>query len=363
MRVFVDAHFLDKKMEGNRTFILSLITGLADACHRFPDPRFFFAVYNPEKWRRVFPCPAFRWEKCSRFSLKRYLWDFPRLIRTRSIELIQHIYHFPPFRLPVGIRKILVVHDVIPLSHSEHFSFFFRWRFRRLLMYSLKHADVVVCGSEFSRKELIERMGVDDRRIQAIPYGVILPAGDEAKAEPPLTDSRIALYVGRLDRRKNLDLVLNVMEQVNGRLRMPLVLVGKKENVNAGTMRRIQALSRKGFVEYRGEIPDDALSELYQQASILLYFPECEGFGYPVLEAMAHGLPFLTVDAGAVGELCMRENLVSLEDPESMVERIIRVVTDPELRGRMVAAGGKTARAHGVVEMARHFIQLYQETM
>jgi len=361
MNVLLDAHFLDKKKEGNRTFIRALIYGLDAAGSGVGDLRFFIAVYEPETWSRRFSSSRLNWVTCSRSAWRRYLLDFPRLVRKHDIHLIQHTYHFPLLRIPTTVSKILVVHDILPLTHPGQFSFLFRQRFRFLLQRSLKRADRVVCGSNFTRAALVRELKLSASRIRVIPYGVCAfpHARDPENAESDRDHT--ALYVGRLDRRKNLDKILDIIEAVNRLMPVKLILAGRKENVGRNTLTRINRLSGQGMVRCLGQVGDETLESLYRTAGVLLYFPVAEGFGYPVLEAMARGLPYLSVAAGAIPELASPENLVDPQDPDSVAKKIVRIFSDPDFRQHLIGEGLQQAQRYSVEVMGGNFISLYGE--
>ena len=359
MRIMLDAHFLDKKKEGNRTFVLSLIAGLDALCSETDDFSFFLATYNPDYWRQRFPSANLRWVSCSRNAWRRYLLDFPRLIRRHDIQLIQHTYHLPVWGIPAKVAKVVVVHDILPLTNPRQFSHAFRWRFTLMLRRSLRRADRVVCGSRFTRDALVREMGVEPSRIRVIPYGVRIPV--QSPEITSVSREATALYVGRLDRRKNLDKLLDIIEAVNERMSVTLVVAGRRENVSAAVMTRLHRLSRLGMVRYLGQVADEALENLFHSSGVLLYFPEAEGFGYPVLEAMAHGLPYLTAGSGAIAESAAEENLVDPDDTQGVARKVERILTDPEYRSGLVKDGLQRVRLRSVEVMAREFIQLYGE--
>ena len=192
--------------------------------------------------------------------------------RTRKIDVL----HCTTFRGPAGgsVPTVLTVHDLAILRSPEAFPRWHRLYGRAGLVHVLQAADAIVAVSEFTKCETVELAGVDADRIRVVPNAVDSVFGTEG----PRADGEYALAVATLEPRKNLSRVVEAAQA-------------------AGVELRVVGARGWGGVEvpgWVGEIPDAELAALYRGARCVLYPSLYEGFGLPVLEAMACGTPVVT---------------------------------------------------------------------
>ena len=192
--------------------------------------------------------------------------------RTRKIDVL----HCTTFRGPAGgsVPTVLTVHDLAILRSPEAFPRWHRLYGRAGLVHVLQAADAIVAVSEFTKCETVELAGVEADRIRVVPNGVDSVFGTEG----PRADGEYALAVATLEPRKNLSRVVEAAQA-------------------AGVELRVVGARGWGGVEvpgWVGEIPDAELAALYRGARCVLYPSLYEGFGLPVLEAMACGTPVVT---------------------------------------------------------------------
>lgn len=366
MNVFIDAHFLDKKKEGNRTFVLSLLSGFKKLGPDNRDIHFFLPVYRKTHWANRFGYSHFHWIDCSSWSLKRYLVDFPVLIRKYHIDLVQTIYHSPPF-VRGGVKKVLVVHDLLPFSRPDLFRAGFKMRFKKMVKASEKTADKIVCGSRFTEEEIRKHLNIPRDRIEVISYGIDLevnptpPGVTETYSFLERIPNPFALFVGRLDKRKKISFLLDIIDILFDKWGLRLVVVGKRENISANLFLRLKGMEGQQKVIYTGEIPDNELGVLYRKADLLLYFPEAEGFGFPVIEAMKFGLPYLTVNRGALKEIALKEAFIDIGDRNQIIERIGDLMHNQSLRRDFIKRSTENLSRFSDVAMASRMLSLYRE--
>jgi len=372
MNILLDGHFLDKKKEGSRTFIFSYLEGLA----RLHDPErqlmgslsFTVPVFQPEYWQNYFVnLRNVRFIKTFHDPFLRNSIDFPRKISSLRIDLLQSIYYLPMlFRL--GCKKVLVIHDVLPFTHPQYFSGIFRFKFKKLVRQAQKKADCIVCGSYFSKTAIQDTLTVEDRRVRVIPYGINVDrfakgGGTEGLAgwRSGFPKAPFILVVGRLDPRKGLRLVLDLFAKLLLEMDVRLVLVGGSDALAAAEMRAIARLKAEGRLYWFQNISDEALTGLYGQAKLLLFFPEIEGFGLPVLEAMAAGLPYLAIPQGGLQEIAIPEAWVDAQKPEHMYRKALQLLDDEKLRESFIQKGHGQIQKYRCEDMVRQYLQLYQE--
>ncbi len=373
MNILLDGHFLDKKKEGSRTFIYSYLEGLEKIGILEPqriDPfSFTVPVFQPGYWRRHFAgLGHVHFVRTFRNAILRNHFDLPLKAAELSCAVLQSIYYLP-FILPRALKKIVVIHDVLPFSHPEYFSKYFLCKFKHLVRFAQRHADCIVCGSDFSKEAIREVFRIEDSRIRVIPYGInvdrFAAGGLEAEKMPDFRAgfpaSPFILVVGRLDPRKGLRLVLTLFERLLQDMDLRLVLVGGSDALPATERQAIASLQAAGRLLWLQNIADDALTCLYRRARLLLFLPAIEGFGLPVLETMAAGTPYLTIPQGGLKEIAIPDSWVDERQPDQLYRQAVRLLHDEAERERFVSLGRMQVLKFRCEDMVKQYLRLYLE--
>ena len=255
------------------------------------------------------------------------------------------VLHCPTYRGPLRSRVPLVVtvHDLAVLRHPETFNRWTRTYSPVVVPRVLRAARRVIAVSEFTRRELVELLGVRDDKIRVVPNGV----EDEFGADGPSEGGDYVLAVGTLEPRKNLPRLVEAARQADVELRV----VGAQ---GWGDVR----VEGNG-VRWLGEVADAELARLYRGALCLAYPSLYEGFGIPVLEAMACGTPVVTSAGGATEEVAGGAAvLVDPLDPGSIAGGIAEAVARREELRRK---GLERARRFTWADAARATAAVYEE--
>jgi glycosyltransferase involved in cell wall biosynthesis len=235
------------------------------------------------------------------------------------------VLHCPTYRGPVTAerRSVVTVHDLALFRHPETFNRWSRLYGPRLIPRVLRAACRVIAVSEFTRRELVEILAVPPDKIRVVPNGVddlFTPDGDRAEGDYILT-------VGTLEPRKNLGRLVAAASRLGVELRV----VGARGwgDVSLGG----------GGVRWLGRVDDAELAKLYRGAQVVAYPSLYEGFGIPVLEAMASGAPVVTSRDTATAEVAGDAAvLVDPRDVTSIGAGLERAAADRvELRARGIA--------------------------
>jgi glycosyltransferase involved in cell wall biosynthesis len=266
------------------------------------------------------------------------LWYPARLgRRARSLDVL----HCTTFRGPIGSRvpTVVTVHDLAILRAPEAFPRWHRLYGRAGLERVLRAADAVVTVSEFTRAETIELAHVPPERLRVIPNGVdpvFTPEGPRAEGD-------YVLAVATLEPRKNLGRAVSAAREVGVELRV----VGA---------RGWGGVEVDGWV---GEIPDTELAELYRGARCVLYPSLYEGFGLPVVEAMACGTPVVTSIGTAMEEVA--GGAAVLVDPLDVSAIAAGIEQATARRDELIPAGIARARELTWTRAADSVVELWRE--
>jgi glycosyltransferase involved in cell wall biosynthesis len=229
-----------------------------------------------------------------------------------------------------------------------------RFIFRRVVPRAARHATRVLTLSEVTKRDLVELYGVPEERIVVTPPGVdplFSHGGPSPDGEP------YALFVGSLQPRKDPVAAIEALALIgDGAPR--LLLVGPDKGGRAEAEHAAERTGVDGRVEFRGHVPRDELAALYRGAACLVFPSRYEGFGLPVLEAMASGTPVVATTAGALPEAAGDAAiLVEGRNPVELAGGIERAIADRE---RLVAAGLERAARFTWAETARRTLAVYR---
>ena len=238
---------------------------------------------------------------------------------------------------------------------------------------SLRRATHLITDAESVRQELIQRIGWPADRVTAVPLGVDVAfrPRDMAQLEPlmqrlGLRLNEYSLFVGTIEPRKNVDRLLSAYEALPAKLRrsFPLVLAGERGWRSAEVHARIARAESAGWLRYLAFVPEDELPKLYAGARLFVYPSLYEGFGLPVLEAMASGTAVITSNVASlpevVGDAAM---LVDPKDIDQLAHALQELLQDDQKRANAGAAGLARAASFTWSECLSKTIDVYLKMM
>lgn len=257
-----------------------------------------------------------------------------------SFQLFRcELFHGLNQRLPASRfrRTVCTFHDLFVMT-SEYSTAEFRARFTGQARQAAARADLIICVSQFTANQVGDLLGVESSRLRVIPHGTRFPAATGEDPREPLI-----LHTGAIQHRKNLLRLVEAFEQA-APPPWRLVLAGSDGYGAAEIHERIAASAARERIEAPGYVPDATLAGLYRRASLFAFPSLDEGFGIPVLEAMAQGIPVLSSNRSALPEACGDAALlVDPLDGEALAHGLRRLIESPELRESLVLAGKRRA--------------------
>lgn len=297
---------------------------------------------------------------------------FPIAIFIHSMDSsINHFFHqnfayIIPL-LPVR-NPIITCYDLISLK-DENASPFQRI-FNQLCLRGLKKAKKIITGSMFSKSDMVRSLGIDPSRVVVAPFGCDAEAyrqlkGGGADKYGLRNRNRVILYVGSEQRRKNVDKILKAISVV--RKTYPDVLfvkVGRPDESGARKelLNLVSALQISENVRFIDYVEEEDLPSVYRLSNVFVFLSSDEGFGLPVLEAMACGCPTITTRKSSLPEIGGDAALyVDPEDTEEVAEIIIRILDDERLSDTLTAKGLLQAKRFRWEDTVKSIERVYQQ--
>jgi alpha-1,3-rhamnosyl/mannosyltransferase len=344
--VVVDADVLGRQRTGDETYIENLLRELAALDGGV---RLAAVTRRPD----LVPTGIDPVELRARSQPWRMAVSLPIALRRLRPALAHFLYVIPPaYRGPA----VLTVQDLSFERQPELMSPRDRFYFRTFVPRSARRAARVLTGSEQTRDDLVKRYGLPRERVHVMPYGFdpIYSADGPAPG-----DGNYVLFVGGLEPRKDPVAALEAFALVDEDLDLRLILAGAAKRGADEVRSTIRRLGLEQHVELRGHVSKQELAALYRGASCLVVPSRYEGFGLPVIEAMASGTPVVATAAGALPEVAGDAAiLVEPGDAEELAEGIERALAERE---RLRAAGLERARSFSWAETARRTLDVYRE--
>lgn len=364
MRFGLDGVPLREKKSGIGHYTLELARALAALA-----PEHEFEIVSPDEFSSpLTAAPNLHFTDARARGLKRRYWwpiGLPRYCRRASFAL----FHGTNFDLPywTACPRVLTIHDLslllFPQTHEEHLV----RRARRVLPLMVRKATAIITPSETVRREVCEHLGVSEEKVFAIPEAAracFYPA-PSSETDPVLQrlgiEPEFILFVGTVEPRKNLLTLVRAFEQI---AKIQLVIAGQKGWLSDDLMAYLDGSEIRDRVLFTGHLSDDDLRALYSSCRVFVYPSLYEGFGLPLLEAMACGAPVVTTNVGSIVETVGdAARLVSPTDADDLANAITALLNDPRERDHLSALGIEHAKKFSWEKTAAATWKVYQKVL
>jgi glycosyltransferase involved in cell wall biosynthesis len=292
----------------------------------------------------------------------------PRLAARASVDLMHSLASTAPLR--GHFRRVVTVHDLIYARFPEAHSGLREKGMKVLVPWAARRSDRVIVDSQNTRRDLIELLGVSSERIDVVPLGL-----GTVQLEPPLAERdvrerfdlgerRVVLSLSAKRPHKNLLALIDALALIPMEDRPVLVLPGYPTAHEAELRERARSLGLAGDVRFPAWVSGEELEGLWAVAQAFVFPSLYEGFGLPVLEAMARGVPVASTNASSLPEVVGDAAL--LFDPGEVSEiagALARLLDDEELRGRLRALGRKRVELFTWERAARLTLESYARAL
>lgn len=369
MKILLNAHLLSAQLgyrsAGIHGYIYNTLSQLSQMA---PDDWSFTAFVgakNPHRFDGISLAPV-GWDTTS--PLKRILWEQTiQPFRLRGGDLLHSMTFVSPLIQP--IPSVVTVYDLSFIHYPQVLSASRRLYLRMFTALSCKRAERVIAISESTARDVATTFGVSPEKIDVAPCGY-----DSARFYPIdkhiITDfktqkglpDRFWLFIGTLEPRKNLTTLLDAYAMLPKNKRLPLLLGGGKGWLYEDIFERITRYGLQDDVRLLGFLPADELPLWYNSAEAFLYPSIFEGFGLPVLEAMACGVPVVISDASSLPEVGANAGLcLPPQDVMAWHNALMRIVDDADWRVYASAKGLTEAKRYSWQKTALATIQSYKK--
>lgn len=361
MRIAYDARSLSQGGTGDTTYFSELISTLA---RENPQDEYLLYAPKPDPMREALAA-AFANIHTHILPYK-WFWNQKVLVpclEQQGIKLL-HTQYLLPWRFRGAF--IVTIHDVSFHDHPQWYRTKTRLKMQLVITRSARRADVVLTGSEHARQAIARTCQVPLHKITVIPYAAGAWARQvDAEAHKDILqkyslESPFLLGVGLRGTRKNSKVVIQALDMLHSRGGGPplkLALCGSPEQFTA-------EVAASPNVQFLGWVPQEDLPPLYALAAAAVYPSVYEGFGLPVLEAMACGCPMLCSNATSLPEVAGDAALQrDPHDVDGWAAAIEQILLDETLRQKMIADGLKHAGTFSWEKTARETLEVYNKML
>jgi len=350
MKIGIDIRNIGKKRTGDEAVFFNLVKNLAqiDNANEY---ELFTDTKDPEVLQNI--RTGLEIENKNNFKIislqtsNKFTWNFwtlPQYLKKNPLD-IYHTQYILPFSIPKNIKLITTIHDVSFRAFPEKIKWSDLFFLKILIPWSLKKTAKIITPSEFTKKEIIKYYDTPAEKIE-VAYNAV---GDnffqeisqtkiEAVRKKYSLPVKFILYLGTMQPRKNLPVLIRAFASLADRSSYKLVLVGNKNAHNFD--KKIDAAITKSNLQseviFPGFVDEADKSTLYKLASLFCFPSLYEGFGIPILEAMASGIPVLASDIEPHREIAGQSVFYfNPENPDDLAEKIEKITKDEKLKTQL----------------------------
>lgn len=372
MRIGINTFALSDRlgMAGSGRYIL----GLTQALTRLEHQHDLVLFGNADNWH-LLPSNGCQRVDCGRVTTirpLRLLWEqlvLPLMLRRYQIDLLHSTVFVAPLCLPCP--SVVTIHDMtwftLPRQHTRVKGAYFR----AMIPPAVRRAAQIIAVSEASKQDIVTLLGTSAERIAVTYEGVDLDffCPEAAKGRVGEVGARYSvrrpyvLYVGKLEPRKNLPTLIKAFASIARQFPdHQLVLAGNPGWDFQAIYETAACIPLRERIRFTGFVAEADLPALYAEADLFVYPSSYEGFGFPVLEAMACGTPVITSNVSSLPEVAGDAGLlVDPLDVVALVDAMRQVLGNSMLRQQMRAKGLEQARRFTWEATARRTLQIYEE--
>lgn len=352
MKILLDTHMINKKETGNERYWTNL--ALAIKKYYLKSKVYLYGnkiLANNKKFLKLFDgvfIPP------SDNGLYRILFGFNQAIRKFKPDLI-HVQNFTPFKKTVPI--INTVHDLCFKYYPETFPLKTMFAFNYFFKQSLKMSDVIICPSNFTKKSLINFYPINLKKVFVV-YEAADPCfrliDDKQKIKNLLIkkfgiNNKYFLIVGNIEKRKRPLEIISAFKQIlKDHPDVQLIFAGPNK----------LSIKKSRNIKILGYISDEDLNIIYNEAQVLIFFSLCEGFGLPLVEAMATNTPIIYSDIAVFKEI-VGKNGLCVKNKNQLVDALKKILENKNLRQKYSLLSKKRSSYFSLRKSIEKIVKIY----
>ncbi|TSC95422.1 MAG: AprM [Parcubacteria group bacterium Athens1014_10] len=335
------------------------------------DEKSRYFLYSAEKLREDLGILPRNWQSKVLKWLPKFLWTQIRLsweMLVNPPDLLFVPSHVIPFIHPK--KTITTIHDIGFKKFPRAYSFFQRWYLDWSVKFALKYAAKIIAISQFTKEELIKIYQADEKKISVIPLAyndeIYQPINNQEKVEQVLKKYQIKkpylFYVGRLEEKKNISFLIDVFEVLSSQIQAPLnlVLAGGRGYGYERIKEKIARHKLNEKITQIGWLNENDLSCFYAGAEVFIFPSLYEGFGIPLLEAMACGTTIVASNSSSIPEIVGQAALLANPDNiQDFVGQIKRILGDKKLKENLKQKGLERIKNFSWQKCAQETLSLF----
>ncbi len=290
-----------------------------------------------------------------------------------NIEIYHGLSNELPFNIQKsGIRSIVTIHDLIFKHYPNTYPAFDRKIYDLKFKQSCKNATRIVAISESTKNDIVNFYGIDSTKIDVVYQSCnpIYYKLQEQQVVDKITQeyklpSKYLLFVGSVEKRKNLKVIIESYQYLPNQLKLPLVIVGKLRE-QSELLELIKNNKLEDLIHWRSDVKNNKdLQAFYQNAEVFIYPSLYEGFGLPVIEALLSKTPVITSNTSSLPEAGGPNSFyINPTDSKEMAKAIERVVTEKDLKSEMIEKGYQYALNNFSAEvLTKKMMDVYKKTI
>ena len=309
----------------------------------------------------------------------RFFWvqiHLPILCRVKKVDFLLSPEYYTP--IYTNCKRAVIAHDAHIRAQKEFISpIWFYCYYIPFIEHAIRKADLIFTVSQFSKKQIVDLMCLDERKVHVVYNGIDSRFTDEGKKkvqlkqmeEPVLVGNKYILFVGTFEARKNIERLIEAFAVFKKKFgttvsKAKLAIVGKPSSGKFSDRNKhindlIERLNLGNEIVLCGYVPDADLPDLYRNACMIAFPSIYEGFGLPIIEGFASGVPVLTSNVCSMPEIAgTAAVLVNPYEVNDIAEKIELLMFDLPLRERLIATGYERVKEF-TWEHCAHQIILY----
>ncbi len=340
MKIAINTLPITPNIGGPKTYLVNLIKHLAEI-----DKKNIYYLFVSPINRLLFKRAGYNFKEVilpiySDNRLLRVLYEqllIPLYVRKYRIDILFCPGNIGIFWAPC--KLVVTIHDLHYQTAVKSLDASSRWYYRLMLPMSTRCSDCIIVPSNATKCALLERFTLEPCQVQVVYEGVDLSGRSDNPNMNDINVRNYILFVSTLYPHKNVEKLILAYAEIKDRISNPVVIVGRDPGGRVSVLKRlVSSLGVASKVHFMGRV--DHVERFYRNAIVFVYPSEQEGFGLPLLEAMAHGVAVIGSNRGSVPEVIGNAGLVV--DPDNiyeLAEAIFKMVTDEGLRRKFIRRG------------------------